>query len=160
MGEMRRMGDWNYWDFVSPGDQVELTPVQVDLDAIGDLANVLKEELELNLTPQTQNIITEHHTGTALTGPSQSVVFEEVAADYTATANLAIRALTSYVDATSTLLGAVTEVAAMYKHADAMVNANVDQIVKAFDDSWARLQAQQADAAQQARIQAGRVRFE
>jgi hypothetical protein len=147
-GRREPMGDdWNYWDLVSPEDQMALTPVDVDIDAIGDLAKVIQNELDLNLRPETQKIIDEHHTGTALTGPWQSSVYMEVSADYYATANLAITALKSYVDATTTLLGAVDAVAKMYRDADAMVNANVDQVVKAFDDSWAAIQKQQADAA-------------
>ena len=146
--------DWNYWELVSPEDQMALTPVDVDIDAIGDLAKVIKDELELNLIPQTQRIIHEHYTGSALTGPWPSTVYQEVSRDYYATANLAIDALRSYVDATDTLLGAVNTVAMMYRSADAMVNANVDQVVKAFDDSWAKIQKQQAEAAAAAAEQA------
>jgi len=146
--------DWNYWDLVSPEDQMALTPVDVDIDAIGDLAKVIQNELDLNLRPETQKIIDEHHTGVALTGPWQSSVYQEVSQDYYATAKLAISALTSYVDATTTLLGAVDTVANLYRNADAMVNANVDQVVKAFDDSWAAIQKKHADDDAAAAVQA------
>ena len=118
-----------------------LKPITVEIDALKDLEKFLTDELTYNMSPKSQEIITDHQSGQAVIGPLGSTALIAVKGEYDVTAAAAIAALGSYVDATRTLIGAIQNVADTYRHADGMVNARMKQVLAAFDDSWAHIQA-------------------
>ena len=126
-----------------------LKPITVGIEALEDLEKFLTEELAFNMAPKSQEIIMDHKTGEAVLGPAASSVLMTVKGEYEVSAQAAITALGSYVDATRTLIGAIHNVTELYRHADGMVNAQTKEVLQAFDDSWAQIQAGDKQRAEQ-----------
>jgi hypothetical protein len=135
-----------------------LKPITVGIDALEDLRKFLSDELTYNMSPKSEEIISDHKSGAAVVGPPVSTVLMAVKSEYEASAAAAIEALDSYLNATRTLIGAIVNVAELYRSADSMVNARTTEVLNAFDDSWAQIQAddkkreEQRIAAWQARM--------
>jgi hypothetical protein len=131
---------------------VDLVEIGISIEAIEDLANFLTQQLTQNIAPVTSQVIQEHHDGQALLGPDRSLIYLSVKSQYDNVTAADVNVLNSYVDATMTMATAMRTLAGVYRDADSMANATLDDVIAAFDQSWADVQ--KAEQARQAVLEA------
>lgn len=127
---------------------IDLTEVKVDIDALNDFMKVLSAEIEQNLQPYSNEIISDHRQGVPIGQNSASIPLEALRKQYYLAQQSAVDGLLSYVEATKVLLRAVELMAEHYKHTDAMANGRATDVMAAM--SKAQLEAAEHKAAQQA----------
>src|SRR3954447_1643573 len=86
---------------------IDLTEVKVDIDALHDFMKVLSAEIEQNLQPYSNEIITDHRQGVPIGQNSASIPLEALRKQYYLAQQSAVDGLLSYVEATKVLLRAV-----------------------------------------------------
>jgi len=125
---------------------VDLRAIEVDLQGLDDFARLLREEVDANLRPYSDQIIGEHRGGVGFGLWSASNPLHDTRRDYHDCLTSAVQGLRSYIDASEVLLSAIDKVATHYRHTDAMSSAQAAEVQGALGAAQLEMQAKKAAA--------------
>jgi hypothetical protein len=114
---------------------VDVPAINVDINAIDDFVALLRDEVTQNLRPYSDQIISEHRSGVGFGLYSGSEPMHALRQDYYQCLLSGAEGLRSYVDASEVLLAAAEKVAALYRRADAMAEAQSQDVLAALGAS-------------------------
>ena len=100
----------------------------VDIGAMEDFIALLQAEIDQNLEPYSNEIITDHWHGRAIARESASVPEAAFRQQYYEAVDASVRGLRSYVESTKVLVRAVELLAEYYRGADSMALAQLSDV--------------------------------
>jgi hypothetical protein len=130
-----------------PGDGaappvIDFARLTVDIDAMDDFIRLLQAEIDQNLEPYSNEIITDHWRGQPIARESASVPLANFRTDYYVAVDSAVQGLRSYLESTKVLLRAVQLLAEHYRGADSLAVASLTDVQGAMSLAQQQVQAE------------------
>jgi hypothetical protein len=109
--------------------------IQIEAGSVREWASALRTEVNTNLQPHTERLFGRYAPGVAFGAKNPSAGLHAVRAKYRECLTGTVDQLAAYINASTILVGTAIEIASRYQTADALAQANVQDIDDALNHS-------------------------
>ena len=128
----------------------DLVEIDVDLLSLKDFETLMRGEVEANLRPYGQRIISDHVHGACFGALSASAQVQEARHFYQACLVQSVETMRSFIEVSEALVTAVQRVAANYAGADALAEQRADRVAGELMAAMGQARLEQEQAHQRA----------